>query len=198
VANIGQECYVCKTNNSSAKNANTPVWVKPFRIEVVKGKPSNNYGGILGGGPRKTKHFPKVPIAEDEEVDTEYTEHDQARHVSGASNTLVGEGMNSFDLVAQQKEGDSGEKEHRSIMPPSGYTHHCQGCSTGVCKSRFLPKSKPHEISDNDTISTSASVMTNSSVGKDEYQDRDLDFADYSDEDDEGGEIISSSSWQHV
>jgi len=200
VASIGQECQSCASNRNN-NGSQEPVWVKPFRIEVVRGKASNNWGGILGGGPKKARRVPKEPINEDEEAVPAYTSSDQARHVTGASNALVGGGSgsggnetDSFDLVNEEEKHELGSRQER---PSSGYRHHCQGCSTGICKSRFLPKSKRHENSDGDTISTSLSVVTNSSVGKDAFVDRDQDFADYDDYsfcEQENG----SSSWQQV
>jgi hypothetical protein len=64
---------------------------------------------------------------------------------------------------------------------PPGYVHHCEGCASGLCKSRYLPMSLYHDESDGDTVSTRASVVTNSSIDKADYMDRDEDFSFYED-----------------
>ena len=65
-------------------------------------------------------------------------------------------------------------------------SHFCTGCATGVCKNRRIPKSKIHDVSDGNTVSTRGSVVTNSSIDKGDYVDRDEDFSgfDFSDDDD--------------
>lgn len=214
IGHIGQECYNCKTKTGKV------VYVKPFRLEVVKNKIKNK-GGILGGGPgRRMRRVPKQSIGETEATDVGYTDDDRERNQSSAENALVlasksdrnkvgGGGGGSVGGVGNgsawerasmfiylppptppsKKEGE--ETVSSSTVPktsplikvgiPPGYVHHCEGCASGLCKSRYLPKSLYHDESDGDTVSTRASVVTNSSIDKTDYIDRDEDFSFYED-----------------
>jgi hypothetical protein len=182
VANIGQQCFVCCENGKDT-------FVKPFRLEVVKNKPkAKNKGGILGGGPGRMKRMPKVmPLGEEEEAQFEYTPDDRRRNDRGGNDALGRdhafeyESRGSSDFSSSSV-GDSSSDNDSFVTPlgkvgvPSGYVHKCEGCKSGICKSRYLPKSIQHDVSDGNTVSTSGSVMTNSSIDKADYLDRDEDF----------------------
>jgi len=53
-----------------------------------------------------------------------------------------------------------------------------------------LPKSETHEVTEGDTVSTSASVIMNSSIDKAEYQDRDANFEDFINDDDHWNTVV--------
>jgi len=193
VHNIGQACLICKKNGKL-------VFVKPFRLEAVRKKAQNN-GGILGGGPRRMRRVPTDPIRETEEVKVQYTESDHMRNNNAAGNALAsggkfdndseggfGGGQGSSYTYQKRDDEEKDEDTKRplaSVGVPSGYDHHCEGCASGVCKSRYLPKSLHHDVSDGNTVSTRASIMTNSSVDKADYVDRDEDFTGFEDEGDD-------------
>ena len=159
--------------------------VKPFRIGIVHGDKSNK-GGITGGGARsKFRRVPREPIAEERELETAYTEQDHARNTVAAGNALAG-GSKSYEYhVRQEPSVPTQTAPLAKVGVPTGYKHKCEGCSSGLCRSRYLPKSLVHDQHDGDTVSTSASIMTNSSIDKTEFQDRDFDFNDYEDENEE-------------
>ncbi len=48
-----------------------------------------------------------------------------------------------------------------------------------------LPISGVHDVHDGDTVSTSGSLVTNSDIDKAKFEDRDIDFCDWDEEDDE-------------
>jgi hypothetical protein len=52
-----------------------------------------------------------------------------------------------------------------------------------------LPISGVHDVHDGDTVSTSGSFVTNSEIDKAEFEDRDIDFDDWDEEDDGVGEV---------
>eukprot|EP00557_Chaetoceros_sp_GSL56_P000688 CAMPEP_0176496030 /NCGR_PEP_ID=MMETSP0200_2-20121128/10982_1 /TAXON_ID=947934 /ORGANISM="Chaetoceros sp., Strain GSL56" /LENGTH=433 /DNA_ID=CAMNT_0017893967 /DNA_START=426 /DNA_END=1727 /DNA_ORIENTATION=- len=211
IGHIGQECYNCKTKSGKI------VYVKPFRLEVVK----KNKGGILGGGPglMRMRRVPKQSIGEMEATHVGYTDDDRERNQNNAANVLVtasksgerkqggdGGGGNGnawerasmFIFLPPTPPTSSKDEQLESGAPnniqktqplmtiqkvgvPPGYSHHCEGCASGLCKSRYLPKSLYHDESDGDTVSTRASVVTNSSIDKTDYVDRDEDFSFYED-----------------
>lgn len=201
IGNIGQECYTCKKNGKL-------IFVKPFRLEVIQKKTKNN-GGILGGGPRRMRRVPTEPIRETEEAQVPYSENDRMRNDNAAGNALASGGK--FDSNATDgfgggqgksytyEEREDGEihkdtvdedanavaRSLSNVGVPSGYVHHCEGCASGLCKSRYLPKSLHHDVSDGNTVSTRASIMTNSSVDKTDYIDRDEDFTGFEGESDD-------------
>lgn len=74
----------------------------------------------------------------------------------------------------------------RNGRVPSGYKHKCSGCATGKCKTKRIPKSEVHDNSDGNTVSTRASVVTNSSIDKADFFDRDEDFSGFDEYQDEG------------
>jgi hypothetical protein len=83
IGHIGQECYNCKTKRGKI------VYVKPFRLEVVKNNIKNK-GGILGGGPgRRMRRVPKQSIGETQATHVGYTDDDHERNRSSAENALV-------------------------------------------------------------------------------------------------------------
>ena len=221
VAKLGQECYDCK------KKGKENIFVKPFRLEVVKKKRNRNNsgaargnrdGGILGGGPAKGR-MKRVPreeeqIGEEEEANVGYTPHDQQRNARGGNDALVGGSANyqyqyddlssaSSDASSSNVDTDYSETTFTStststfamakVGVPSGYVHNCEGCATGICKSRYLPKSLEHDTSDGNTVSTRASVVTNSSIDKADYIDRDEDFDGFDEVND-----LSEDSWSVV
>ena len=191
VGTIGQQCLVCKEKGKTA-------FVKPFRLEVVKKSKTKSSGGILGGGPRANKSMrrvPRNPVGEDEEVNMEYTERDRARNENTGNNALLrgkfGGGFddfsedNSYIFEPREKGASSHEGTLERLKAPgvrSSYVHLCEGCKTGICKSRYLPKSLQHDVSDGNTVSTSGSCVTNSSIDKSEFIDRDEDFTGFEDD----------------
>ncbi|KAL7532052.1 hypothetical protein ACHAWF_003997 [Thalassiosira exigua] len=186
IMNIGQQCNVCVVAGR------TDQFVRPFRMEVQK-----SGGGIAGGGPRpagrRMRRVPKESIGEDAEVPCAYSPDDQRRFQDGGGNAISrgggGGGGRSFDWEERGDDADSG-----SDAPPASrllrykkLEHKCEGCVTGVCRSRKLPVSGIHDVHDGDTASTSGSIVTNSEVDKSEFVDRDLDFNDW--ESDDGAEV---------
>jgi len=181
IANVGQECHVC----SLAGKPN--VFTKPFRVEVYK---SGHKGGITGGGARpagrRMKRVPKEPINEDSATDGAYSSADAQRFQAkgGGSNT------SSFDWQLVNEETSVEETAPlNSRLAQYKPSHQCEGCATGVCRSRKLPISGVHDLHDGDTASTSGSIMTNSVVDKSEFPDRDIDFDDWDDVDDDGSDV---------
>ena len=191
VANIGQQCFNC------LEKGKTDRFVKPFRLEMVKNKPrSRNKGGILGGGPGKMRRAPnQAPLGEDEEAHVEYTPDDRRRNDHGGNDALLGEGRRYEARGDHSQSSDSSDYDSSSVASsdvdsyadsnatplkkvgiPSGFVHKCEGCASGICRSRYLPKSLQHDHSDGNTVSTSASVVTNSSIDKADFLDRDEDF----------------------
>jgi hypothetical protein len=159
--------------------------VKPFRIGIVHGD-HNNKGGITGGGARsRFRRVPREPIAEEKELETAYTDQDRERNTVAAGNALAG-GTKSYEYQAREITSvPTQTAAPLKVGVPSGYKHKCEGCSSGLCRSRYLPKSLVQDKHDGDTVSTSASVMTNSTIDKTDFQDRDFDFDDYEDENEE-------------
>eukprot|EP00977_Amphora_coffeiformis_P006886 scaffold1506_cov179-Amphora_coffeaeformis.AAC.23 len=179
VANIGQECFTC------ASQGRTGIMVTPFRLEVVKKKSTGTDG-------RRMRRVPREPIPEDQTDQREYSSVDRERNVSGANEALVLDGrgvaaapvgVRSYDLEPRLENNDSVEQEAEQVPAkpnrhsPPGYRHKCAGCAMGLCKRQTPPKSQVHDVSDGNTVSTSVSVVTNSSVDKTEYLDRDEDFS---------------------
>mmetsp|Transcript_30363 Transcript_30363/g.34938 ORF Transcript_30363/g.34938 Transcript_30363/m.34938 type:complete len:456 (-) Transcript_30363:43-1410(-) len=177
--NIGQECIVC--SQKSIKSL-----VKPHRMEVVRAASK----GITGSKP--FKRVPKQPIREDEEEEVSYGNDDFERNRNAAGNALARSGddvsgkMYTFNPKSTFKpdEVPSAPEEtpsSSSVPKATTYVHKCEGCARGLCRSRKLPISSIHDTSDGNTVSTSASVVTNSSVDKNFYVDRDRDFDDFED-----------------
>ncbi|KAL9190379.1 hypothetical protein ACHAXT_007590 [Thalassiosira profunda] len=177
IGNVGQQCHVCELAGNTAGK-----WVKPFRMEVVK----NKGRGISGGGARPAgrgmRRQPRESIPEDAEAPSEYTPSDRNRATGGG-----GGGGAGFDWV-KVEEADGGQEAAPAASRLSAYKsaaqHKCEGCATGACRSRKLPISGIHDVRDGDTVSTSGSIVTNSEVDKSEFVDRDIDFADWEEEDD--------------
>lgn len=171
VSGIAQECYTCLSKG------NDGVMVKPFRLEVWKKK---SYKSSM-------KRVPREPIQEDASVERDYGEADEVRYQSEGGNALVrGVGDSagtSYDV--EPRNDDSSQESYmtpdsssRASRIPPGYQHHCSGCATGICKNRRVPKSEVHD-SDGNTVSTRASVVTNSSIDKSDFIDRDEDFSGF-------------------
>lgn len=178
IHDIGQACHGCQKNG-------TLTMVKPFRIGIVHGN-KDNKGGITGGGARsRFRRVPREPIAEEAALETAYTEQDRDRNTFAAGNALAG-GTKSYEYHARESTPAPSEVAPLGkVGVPAGYKHKCEGCSSGLCRSRYLPKSLVQDQHDGDTVSTSASIMTNSSIDKTDFQDRDFDFDDYEDENEE-------------
>ena len=191
IGNIGQQCAVCLL-------AGTPgLYVKPFRIEAYK---SGKGGGIAGGGARAAgrhgaRRKPREPIREEEEEDASYTPLDRARFQNRSGSAPVG--GQSYDWVQEEEnrsisnasQASSSAAASRLSAYKAANTHQCEGCVTGICRSRKLPISGVHDMHDGDTVSTSGSFITNSEIDKDEFVDRDIDFDDWDEEDDGTGEL---------
>lgn len=92
--------------------------------------------------------------------------------------------------AAPEQEDDISEITSDSREAIRSFTHKCEWCATGVCRSWYLPKSETHEVTERDTVSTSASVIMNSSIDKAEYQDRDANFEDFINDDDHWNTVV--------
>ena len=178
VGNVGQQCFTCDENGIESL-------VVPFRIEVPKKK---KYA-------RPGRRIPKEPIQEDQVDEREYGDADRQRHVSGAGNALLNgkggdghsdrsyefvssnDGASSSGFTVSSFDGETVPTTKRG--PPEGYKHKCTGCASGICKNRKIPKSKIHDVSDGNSVSTRASLVTNSSIDKSDYIDRDEDFSGF-------------------
>lgn len=135
---------------------------------------------------------PREPILEDAEADAEYSPSDQQRFrnpgnalARGGKGGVGGGGAgSSFDWVEVKNELPETAPAASRLSQYKTLQHKCEGCASGVCRSRKLPISGVHDVHDGDTVSTSASVMTNSEIDKTEFADRDIDFDDWVDDDD--------------
>lgn len=182
IANVGQQCYSCE------KAGNPNNYVKPFRIEVTRPGKSR---GIAGGGARAAgrgmRRVPREPIREDEPESALYSPADGERFNSNGNSGLLGNGSGtglgrSFDFVPSSDQSSNDGSSFTSIEPRSKFVHKCEGCASGLCRSRKLPISGVHD-STGDTISTSGSVTTNSRIDDREFRDVDEDFDDWDDDD---------------
>ncbi len=162
-------------------------------MEVFK---SGNGGGIVGGGARPAgrggaRRKPREPIREDEEVGGSYTPLDRARFQNRSGGAPAG--GQSFEWVQDRTSDTASQASSSAASRLSAYkaatTHQCEGCVTGICRSRKLPISGVHDVHDGDTVSTSGSFVTNSEIDKAEFEDRDIDFDDWDEEDDGVGEV---------
>lgn len=182
VEKTAQECFSC-----FERDGQEGTMVIPFRIEVLKKKKRTGAG--------RPRRVPREPIREDDVDEAEYTESDRFRHDTEAGNALV-RGNNNWSYKTQDDSEDSSFAASSqdsdfsgpgwvvvgsSSRIPKGYRHKCAGCKTGACKSRRIPVSEIHDVSDGNTVSTSASLVTNSSIDKAEYVDRDEDFSGFED-----------------
>mmetsp|Transcript_13390 Transcript_13390/g.19150 ORF Transcript_13390/g.19150 Transcript_13390/m.19150 type:complete len:582 (-) Transcript_13390:360-2105(-) len=204
VANIGQSCYGCSKNG--VETFVKPFRIEVFRPNHIavggfnggntsgsggngNGKDSKKFPtGILGGGPRKTRRVPKEPISEDTEAKISYKEEDERRRNNGG---YANGGRNCSDgnsiLYVPIDEDNVPNDNICNTVPitpnkakiPKGYVHKCEACASGICKSRYLPISVVHDSHDGDTVSTNASIVTDSSIDKTDYIDRDMDFDAY-------------------
>lgn len=183
IGNIGQQCAVCLLAGNPGR------YVKPFRMEVYK---SGKGGGIVGGGARPAgrggaRRKPREPIREDEEEGRSYTPLDRARFQNRSGDAPAG--GQSFEWVQDRTSDTVSQASSSAASRLSAYkaatTHQCEGCVTGICRSRKLPISGVHDVHDGDTASTSGSFATNSEIDKAEFEDRDIDFCDWDEEDDE-------------
>ena len=176
VASIGQECFSCARRGTS-------VLVTPFRLEKHRKKRD---------GGRGTTRAPREPIREDEADERGYDDVDRMRNESGGDAGGGGGGERAFSYEPREKvfdadsissKGSAGNYSPAGASPrvPPGYKHKCAGCATGKCRNRRLPFSKVHDVSDGNTVSTRGSVVTDSSVDKADFFDRDEDFEGFED-----------------
>ena len=190
VGGISQECHSCKSTG------NHGTMVLPFRIEVPRPK--------RRGGPRGMRRVPQHPIAEDAPEEHGYNANDRQRNDQAGGQALFpniddnsSTSTRSYDLeprpdtVTSSSGGPLLARNSRGNQKPAGYAHHCSGCASGICKIRKVPKSQVHNLSDGDTVSTRSSVVTNSSIDKTDFHDRDDDFRAFEVDDDGGGEWIT-------
>ena len=169
--------------------------MKPFRIEAPRPGKSR---GIAGGGARaagrRMRRVPRESIAENEVENAEYSEVDGARFRNNNNGFGAGRGGNtgvgrSFDFVSTEDDrsasasasGSTSSSSMPSLQQPR-CVHKCEGCATGLCRSRKLPISGIHD-STGDTLSTSGSVTTNSRIDDREFRDMDEDFDDWDQDD---------------
>jgi len=186
VANIGQQCLVCLSHNRET-------YVKPFRLEVLKKKPKSKVGreggfgggreGGFEGGRGRIRRISRVaPIKEDQETRIKYHDDDIRRNDQGGNNAL----LNSNPFRYEYDDSSSTSSPLTNPKPENrlklAYEHKCEGCASGVCRSRYLPESIQHDQSDGDTVSTSLSIVTNSIIDKTDYADRDEDFDQFEDD----------------
>jgi len=165
VGGIGQECFTCLEVHGRSH-----VMVKPFRIEIPRRKKA---------GERRVR-VPRDPIREDEAEELGYGESDRRRNDAEG---LLANPSSTYDYEpTSESESESGRNLLGKSSKPEGYRHRCSGCATGTCRNRRVPKSLVHE-SDGDTASTRSSVVTNSSVDKSDFLDRDDDFRAFEVED---------------
>ena len=131
-------------------------------------------------------------------AESPYNENDWNRNQSGGfSNGEFDSGEGgSFDYQSRNDEFFESDSDLSQPTPvvrigvPTGYRHKCEGCSKGLCKSRKLPESELHDISDGNTVSTRASVVTDSSVDKGEFIDRDEDFDGFEEDEEVVAETV--------
>ena len=185
VDNVGQQCFTCQTQGSTTL-------VKPFRMETCNKKKKG----------RRMRRPPPEPIAEEESGNAApmgYTERDRVRNETGGGNALLRGGGDHFDGSSygdEESYSDLGSRssdttsssEWQLVAPrsrtqiPEGYQHQCAACKTGSCRNRRVGFSTVHDVSDGNTVSTSASLMTNSSIDKSDYIDRDEDCSGFEDD----------------
>jgi len=170
---VGQECHACR-------ELGVPdMMIKPFRMEVPRKPGAKKYGKGRDGKPMV--RVPREPIQEDEEIDFDgsYNDNDERRYVSAGSNALAPDAVSTKSYEYREASSSTtsslSDSQVRSVKKQV-YPHKCSKCSTGECKNRVVPKSKIHDRSDGDTASTRSSVVTNSTIDKSEFVDRDEDF----------------------
>jgi len=170
-------------------------YVKPFRMEVHKrgGKKKG-----AGGNDRK-KMVPKEPIGEEEVDERFYGDNDRMRNEAPGNNSFGGGGGEGDDgdyidqtyhLVDTTPRPDSVASSSSIVRPnriPRGYQHKCSACATGACRNRKVPKSEVRDEMDGNTVSTRASIATDSSMDKADFVDRDEDFSGFEEDSESGG-----------
>lgn len=171
VGGVGQECYSCRNKGDEG------VMVVPFRIEVHQHKKKRGGRGFASGPRSGMRRVPRNPIGEDAPAEHGY-------EASGGDQALFPDSAHSrsYDYEPRQTSADGAGSEAGNGTPgfstkPSGYKHRCAGCASGICRNRRVPKSQVHDVSDGDTASTRSSIVTNSSVDKSDFLDRDEDFS---------------------
>ena len=149
-------------------------------------------GAGAGAGGRPMVRAPREPIGEDQAVESSYGVSDQRRNQFGASEALVpGGGPKSYEFRESEQEEEQQQQQQQYeddgllltgvVQAPSrvprNYKHKCSACASGACRNRRVPRSKKHDANDGDTASTRSSIITNSSIDKTEFVDRDDDFS---------------------
>jgi hypothetical protein len=134
------------------------------------------------------RRVPKEPIHEDSATDGAYSTSDAQRFQAkgGTNPNKTGMTPSGLSYDWQVVDDEKVEKESaplNSRLAQYKPTHKCEGCTTGICRSRKLPISGVHDLHDGDTASTSGSIMTNSVIDKSEFPDRDIDFDDWEEDD---------------
>jgi len=150
---------------------------------------------------------PKEPIGEEEVDERFYGDNDRMRNEAGNTEYGGGEGggqgdyesdynEQSYDFVTTPRSSPSSDRSSSSSVAsssivhptrvPRGYQHKCSACATGACRNRKVPKSEVRDEVDGNTVSTRASIVTDSSMDKADFVDRDEDFSGF-EEDSEGG-----------
>ena len=189
VGNVGQNCFKCA-------GMGRETYVKPFRMEVHK-----RGGKKKGGNNGRKKMVPKEPIGEEEVDERFYGDNDRMRNEAPGNNSYGGggggEGDDSdyndqtYDFVDSDRSSSSSVASSSSIVRPNriprGYQHKCSACATGACRNRKVPKSEVRDEMDGNTVSTRASIVTDSSMDKTDFVDRDEDFSGFEEDSESGG-----------
>jgi hypothetical protein len=131
------------------------------------------------------RRVPRESIPEDEEV--QYNNNPNNNGGGGGRGTGIGR---SYDFVPVEDGSTSASNAAPASSRLTNYqfTHKCEGCASGICRSRKLPISGIHD-STGDTVSTSGSVTTNSRIDDAEFRDMDEHFDDW--EEDDGSVWVS-------
>lgn len=203
IANIGQTCFTCLEKRNKTVSVK-PFRLEVVKAKSTK-KGGILGGGPKSHRSARMQRVPHEPIKEEEETNHfDYTDNDKFRNANAGGNALAGGpggrgGFNSgegrsYSYQARNDSSVNGSdmgfedvrntdtciKVEPTLKPrigiPKNFTHKCEGCASGICKSRYLPKSLVHDVSDGNTVSTSGSIMTNSSIDKADFIDRDQDF----------------------
>ena len=194
VGNVGQNCFKCA-------GGGIETYVKPFRMEVHK-----RGGKKKGGGNDRKKMVPKEPIGEEEVDERFYGDNDRMRNDAPGNNSYNGGGGGrgedgdyndqTYDFVdttprSSLNSDSSSVASSSSIVRPNriprGYQHKCSACATGACRNRKVPKSEVRDEMDGNTVSTRASIVTDSSMDKADFVDRDEDFSGFEEDSESGG-----------
>ena len=163
-------------------------------------------GKKKGGGNDRKKMVPKEPIGEEEVDERFYGDNDRMRNDAPGNNSYNGGGGGegedgdyndqTYDFVdttprSSLNSDSSSVASSSSIVRPNriprGYQHKCSACATGACRNRKVPKSEVRDEMDGNTVSTRASIVTDSSMDKADFVDRDEDFSGFEEDSESGG-----------